>query len=49
MAKARNRTRSTSQSALTIDLVRNKIILIAIIIIALFVVLASLQQRIYLR
>jgi len=49
MAKAKNRPRSSRETLRTIDLYKNKIILIAMIIVALFVVLASLQQRAFLR
>lgn len=49
MAKAKSRSRSrsrpTAQPTRTIDLYQNKIILIAMIIIALFVVLTSLRGR----
>jgi len=47
MAKTISRARP--RVARSLDLYNNKIILIAIIIVALFAVLASLQQRVSLR
>lgn len=43
MSKTKNRARSTGSTRI-LDLNQNKIILVAIIIIALFIVLVSLRQ-----